>query len=80
MRWLKRFFLYASLLVVAIFAAINGQSVTVDLLAVEWELSLGILLILVLITGLAMGVLVGSVLFPRRVHRAADGTADRPSA
>jgi uncharacterized integral membrane protein len=77
MRWLKRFFLYASLLAVAVFAAINGQSVKVDLLAAEWELSLGVLLILVLITGMAMGVLVGSVLFARRIHRQADATADR---
>lgn len=71
LRWIKRLALYGCLLLVAVFAAINGQSVTVDLLATEWELSLGILLILVLVAGIAVGMLIGSLLRGRAVRRTA---------
>ena len=69
LRWVKRVLLYTCLLLVAIFAAVNGQSVKVDLLAAEWELSLGILLVLVLVAGMALGMLIGSLLRARRALR-----------
>ena len=69
LRWVKRVSLYACLLLVAIFAAVNGQAVKVDLLAAEWELSLGILLVLVLVAGMALGMLIGSLLRARRALR-----------
>ncbi|MEZ5442773.1 MAG: lipopolysaccharide assembly protein LapA domain-containing protein [Lysobacterales bacterium] len=69
LRWVKRVSLYACLLLVAIFAAVNGQAVKVDLLAAEWELSLGILLVLVLVVGMALGMLIGSLLRARRAMR-----------
>ncbi len=80
MRWVKRIVFYTILLTVALFAAINGQSVSLDLLVVEWELSLGILVILVLATGMALGVLIGSLVFPRRLQRTAPEPVDRSSS
>lgn len=80
MRWIKRLILYTILLSVAVFAAINGHSVSLDLLVVEWELSLGILVILVLATGMALGVLIGTLVFPRRLQRTAIEPVDRSNS
>ncbi len=80
MRWVKRLVFYTILLAVALFAAINGQSVSLDLLVVEWELSLGILVILMLAAGMALGVLIGSLIFPRRPQRTAKEPVDRGSS